>query len=204
MPTGYTAAIKDGISFEKFALDCARAFGACVMIRDEPGGGEAIPEAFTPSDYHEKAAQQSRERLASVLAISPQEREQAADEQWAEAEKHRVAMLAEKRQLRDAYQAMLDRVEAWKPPTADHDGLKSFMQSQIRESIDFDCGESFYATPRPKLTGEQWVIEQVASIGRDIEYHDRRHAEEIERTAGRTEWVKALRASLVKREENNA
>ncbi|KKK60691.1 hypothetical protein LCGC14_3021870, partial [marine sediment metagenome] len=30
MPTGYTACIKDGISFEKFVMQCARAMGACV------------------------------------------------------------------------------------------------------------------------------------------------------------------------------
>jgi hypothetical protein len=36
MPTGYTAAIKDGISFEKFVWDCARGMGALVMMRDEP------------------------------------------------------------------------------------------------------------------------------------------------------------------------
>lgn len=35
MPTGYTADIKDGITFRDFALRCARAFGATIMQRDE-------------------------------------------------------------------------------------------------------------------------------------------------------------------------
>jgi hypothetical protein len=52
MPTGYTADIKNGISFKTFAMNCARAFGACVTLRDEPGGGDKIPEAFEASTYH--------------------------------------------------------------------------------------------------------------------------------------------------------
>ena len=54
MPSGYTNKIKDDISFEEFALSCARAFGACVEMRDDPGDAK-IPEEFTPSPYYKKA-----------------------------------------------------------------------------------------------------------------------------------------------------
>jgi hypothetical protein len=38
MPTGYTAPVQSGeiVELEDFILLCARAFGACVMQRDEP------------------------------------------------------------------------------------------------------------------------------------------------------------------------
>jgi len=38
MPTGYTTDIYNGkdVSFRDFALNCARAFGACIMQRDDP------------------------------------------------------------------------------------------------------------------------------------------------------------------------
>lgn len=52
MPTGYTDAIKDGISFNQFILSCARAFGALITMRDEPSSvpeglarGTAVPAA---------------------------------------------------------------------------------------------------------------------------------------------------------------
>jgi hypothetical protein len=196
VPTGYTAAIKDGISFKKFAMDCARAFGACVILRDEPPGGEAIPEEFTPSDYHEKAARRAREELSATLAMSPQERQQAADKQWETLEAIRATRLEENRRLRAAYESMLGSVDAWTPPTPDHTGLKAFMQTQIKESIDWDCSDEYHQKPIPRLTGEMWAVEKVGLLGRDIEYHDKHHAEEVERTAGRTAWVKALRDSL--------
>ena len=47
MPTGYTAPIKDGISFNDFMWGCARAFGALIMMRDDPPG-TPIPERFEP------------------------------------------------------------------------------------------------------------------------------------------------------------
>ncbi len=38
MPSGYTENIYYGkkVAFKDFALGCARAFGACVMQRDDP------------------------------------------------------------------------------------------------------------------------------------------------------------------------
>ena len=196
MPTGYTAPIEHGISFEKFALNCARAFGACVSLRDEPGGGEAIPEEFAPSDYHEKNAARDREELAAVIAMTPQEREQAAAKKWEDGENYRLAALATRQKLRAAYEEMLAKVNAWVPPTPDHVGLKTFMRNQIENSIDFDCGEEYYSAPKPRLSGEQWALERTAQIARDIEYHAQEYAEELKRTADRTAWVKALRASL--------
>lgn len=94
MPTGYTADIKDGIDFKTYAMNCARAFGACVMLRDEPGGG--------------------------------------------------------------------------------------------------DYGK----TPTVRLTGEAWAAERRANLTRDVQYHERAHAAEVARAAGRTAWVQSLRAAL--------
>lgn len=52
MPTGYTSPLYEGkeISFEQFALRCARNFGALVMMREEPLD-TPIPEKFNPCEY---------------------------------------------------------------------------------------------------------------------------------------------------------
>ena len=74
MPTGYTAGVADGsiIDFNEYALQCARNFGACILLRDEPLSSE-IPE-FEPSDYHEKALTESKAGLSSFLAMNENER----------------------------------------------------------------------------------------------------------------------------------
>jgi len=45
MPTGYTCQVQDGMitEFKEFALLCARNFGACITLRDEPLSPD-IPE----------------------------------------------------------------------------------------------------------------------------------------------------------------
>ena len=55
MPTGYTAKLMEqGQTFPEFIMSCARAFGALIMMRDDPANAP-IPEKFEPSDYHVRA-----------------------------------------------------------------------------------------------------------------------------------------------------
>lgn len=196
MPTGYTADIAKGINFATFAMNCARAFGACVTIRDDPGGGEAIPDQFEPDTYHADAVVAAEGRLAELLKMTDPEKERAAAEAWDKAESHRVMRIAELRKLRAEYESMRAQVAAWRPPTPDHEGLKEFMLSQLDQSIDFDCDERFYSTPEQRMSGPEWHAYEVEDVRRSIETHSRQHAAEVQRAASRTAWVKALRASL--------
>ena len=196
MPTGYTANIKDGITFETYAMNCARAFGACISLREESGGGEMIPEQFSPSDYHAKAAQKSRDELQTLLTMTRQELDLEASKAWEDAEARRLARLESSRQQRKAYDEMLGKVDAWNPPTAEHVGLKNFMREQIEQSIQWDCDEEFDSNQTTRMTGEQWAEERTTHLNRDIKYHDRNHIEEVKRVEGRTAWVKALRSAL--------
>lgn len=194
MPTGYTAPIADGISFEKFIWGCARAFGALVMMRDDPQDAP-IPERFEPSDYHAQALKELRATLNAFDAMSHDGAEQAAIADYNKVCAYRAERVAEKEALRNKYQAMLEQVRGWTPPTPDHQGLKDFMEKQIIESIDFDCRVYPEDAPRQKV-GTDWLSEQVAETRRLIAYHEKEHAKEIERTESRNRWIAALRASV--------
>jgi hypothetical protein len=196
MPTWYTADIKDGIEFKTYAMNCARAFGACVELRDEPGGGDRIPDAFEPSGYHLKAVEKAHGELAALEAMTPAELERAAARAWDDAETSRLMRLEGYRKQRKAYEAMLAKVNAWAPPTPDHAGLHEFMRTQIEQSIDFDCNESYCSEPTVRLTGESWAAAERARCLRDVQHHEKEHAGEVSRAATRTEWVRALRAAL--------
>lgn len=67
MPTGYTWDIKDEITFEQFIMNCARAFGALVEMRDEPRD-KKIPDELKPSDYHNKEL--SKHQMVEQISIS--------------------------------------------------------------------------------------------------------------------------------------
>lgn len=196
MPTGYTAAVADGITFEQFVLRCSRAMGALILMRDEPMDAP-IPDRFEPSDYHQKKIEEATALIAKLDGMDGEEVETLASEDFDAEMKRYTDRIAKDRDLRGKYEAMLGQVQAWTPPTKDHEGFKTFMVKQLQESIEFDCNERYYDERRPqKKTGEQWLDEQIANARRDIEYHTKNHAEEVERTEGRNAWLEALRGSL--------
>ncbi len=101
---------------------------------------------------------------------------------------------AERAQHTERYAAMLSRVADWQPPTVDHVGLKKFMHEQLVESQRFDCG---YERPRPeRVAALTWLAGEIAEWRRRLARYESEHADEARRANERTEWVKALRASL--------
>lgn len=196
MPTGYTACVGEGADFHKYIFGCARAFGALIMMRDDPQDAP-IPEAFEPSDYHAKAIKEAQARLDELDRMSLEDAATAAQAAYADAVARNRKVMADNDALRAKYQAMLARVEQWKPPTTDHEGLKKFMREQLESSIDFDCKNEYYLRNMPvQMTALEWRSEQVEQARRDIGYHSKEHAEEVGRAHTRTDWVKALRESL--------
>lgn len=193
MPTGYTAAIADGITFQQYALNCARAFGALVTMRDDPADAP-IPEKFEASDHHTTALAESTAELARISGLSDsalRAEHAAALQIHADEHQRRVTECAE---LRAKYEAMLAQAKAYKAPTPDHERYAEFMVEQIAESISFDC--KVYERAAPPADPHLWRAQECARLVKDIEYHQKGHREEIERTEKRNAWISALRASL--------
>jgi hypothetical protein len=202
MPTGYTSKIADGIDFKTFALDCARAFGACIMLRDEPGGGDKIPQKFEPDPYYLKILNDKKYELENfdskytdeycIRMIEMEHRERF------ESNNIHNKKSAE---LEKKYRDMLASVNNWNPPTADHVGLKNFMIQQITDSIKWDCHyyaedeKAVFKKPKKKDI-KQWRQGKLNSIQRDVRYYEDRYNKECERLRKNNEWIADLRKSL--------
>jgi len=201
MATGYTSVVKDGISFSQFALRCAHAVGEPVELRDS-GLGSPIPE-FKPCDYHQKELEKAKERLACLRKMDATAADVSAEAEWVRLSADHIRCVTAKRDLRAKYEAMLKQVEAWVPPTYDHQGLKRFMTEQLTSSIDSDCSERYDAEFAPKhLTGPAVLARELATAQKNIYYHTAEYAKEVACCAERNEWVRALRESLPQ-EENH-
>jgi hypothetical protein len=196
MPTGYTADIEKGISFEKFALNCARAFGALIEMRDDPMDAQ-IPKSFKPSTYHQERLAEAKRELEKIKKMTPKEADAEAKSYYEKELASHQKNLAAKRATKDKYQKMLEQVQSWTPPSPDHEELKTFMLEQIYQSIDFDCSEKYMDAPK-KISGKEWKSIHLDSAKRDIEYHTKGWAEEVERVESRNKWIKQLRESLKK------
>lgn len=197
MPTGYTAGVRDGTvtDFSVFALQCARAFGALVLLRDESMDAP-IPKAFEPCGYHADAERMARlecERLKGMSAEDISVEHRAAMDQAivrSQERDHRDSLVV------DRYQTMLAKVRAWTPPTPEHDGLKKFMIEQLEKSIEWDGPMEPRYGEEIETDTEKWHTQRLRQATKDIGRHKVEYAREVERTNQRNAWVNALRESL--------
>ncbi len=195
-PTEYTAAITegDGISFNAFAMRCARAFGALVQMRDMPMDAP-IPEKFEQSSYHAEQITDDETTLSELIAMPEGDIADACQKEYDEGMVYYTERLDSIAAQKLKYASMLNEVEAWVPPTSDHEELKSFMRNQIQESIDHDCSTTYTEPPKKVMPGD-WHAQKIDTITRSIEYHKKHHTDDVSRAATRTEWVRQLRNSL--------
>lgn len=193
MPTGYTADVQSGAvtDLRTFALRCARAFGACILQRDDESN--ALPKHREESSHYAKSLDEARERLALLEAMSLTEAQDAADRSYgllyADYEKRKAENLIE----RNRYNAMLAEVVQWKPPTSEHVGLKDFMVEQLRSSIDFDDHEP---EAPAHLSGPAWRAMEIGIVRGNVKYYEKSLREERERVRGANQWIDALYESL--------
>lgn len=193
MPTGYTASVHDGeVAFPDFVMGCARAFGALVMMRDDPADAE-IPDEFEPSTHYSEALATAKARLDELVHLTPDDAERAARTAYDEAHARWLDSQRAALAVRLRYEAMLDQVRAWVPPSNEHQGLKDFMVSQLEDSIVFDCSPTDPPTVR---AGVAWLADELDRARRDVTYYEGEARKEIERAEGRTRWVRQLRESL--------
>jgi len=193
MPTGYTHEVVEGsvTDFATFAMICARAFGACVTMRDEPADAP-IPDEFKPSIYSAQRLAEAKARLEQLRAMTPEQAEAATVEAYERGCKSAEEYDAKQTEQDRRLDAMLAEVEKWTPPTAEHVEMKSFMIEQLTISKN-----GSYRARRPKkMTGQEWLDAEKKEAMREVDYHAVAQAREEERAKGRTAWIKALRLSL--------
>ena len=197
MPTGYTASVNDGTitTLRDYALGCARAFGALIELRDEPSSAP-IPQKFKRSTYHDKALKDAEDDLASLSNLTPADRQAKADKANADALAYWQKSKADRAAIKARYDAMLAKAKGWTPPTSDHEEFKTFMVSQLEQSIDFDTTGYGPDEPPAPVTAEEWYADALKEAKRQVKYHTEGRDEEIKRTAERQAWLDALRGAL--------
>ncbi len=197
MPTGYTDKIKDGITFKEFAMNCARAFGACITMRDE-SSDTPIPDKFEPSQYHVEALEKAQKELDRINTLTFDECELEMEAENQDTIDYHNDSIKRKNDLRKQYENILTEVYNYVPPTPDHDHFRDFMIRQIEESIEYDCSIEYNMEMLDEMDidVEKWKQEKIDRLTKDIKYHLDEDDKERERVAGRNQWLKQLRESL--------
>lgn len=194
MPTAYTDAVANGASFEEFAMLCARAFGPCISMRDEPIS-KPIPFVIEPMPYYTEVLITTKQMLDSIKGLSAEEVDEYAKADAQAAHDKAVTRNAHIDGLRIVYGAMRERVEAWDVPSPQHVGLKQFMLSQIDDTVAHDCRNVPVPGVHP-MDGEAWRAMRVDQLTAKLDKAQARYQQECEGAANSTMWLTALRRSL--------
>lgn len=200
MPTGYTADIKNGISFRKFALNCARNFGAAIALRDESSDVEITPENVKfGGNYYQKALTKAKLAKTKFDKLSQKQKRQLFKKETEKNINYCRQSDASMKAQKKSYLSMLEKVQKWNPPTKDHENMKNFMVSQIEGSINFDCNTEYNNERIVSVvtqTYSEWLKSKKEKLIWDINYHEEQLAKENQRNDERSNWVKNLIDSL--------
>lgn len=196
MATGYTYGVEDGTvtSFREFATQCSRAMGAAMHQRDYGNVNEGITEYSFGVDRLEIAV------VSAGLEMEIARRR--SDENWAAEYETYISSetASHEEQLKrwhlatSRYGSMILKVEAWEPPTTEHEGMKTFMLDQLQMSLQSLRNEPAF-TPFYK-SAEEYKLGNIAGSEIMLEQAKKQLENAEASRAEQNAWVRALYASL--------
>lgn len=194
--TGYTQKlVEEGQDFKSFVMTCARAFGACVTLRDE-ALSDHIPE-FKVGDYYPKAVKQAKARLAKMEKMTPAQQLAYGKRQKLAAIKSYAKELIPRDEMRNKrVQEMIDQVKDWEPPSAEHVNLKNFMLEQLGMSKEDDSYWRRALEQAEAIDETALFAEHLETARRDVTYYTAQLEKEKESVRKHNLWVRQLVESL--------
>ena len=203
MPTGYTAGIIDGKTetFQEFAKQCMRAFGACIHMRDD--NMNKVYEPRTPSDYHSKALEEAKEKLKQAENLTDAELIEMRKKELEESEKYHLDNISKIKASRIRLEEFLTKATEFKAPTPEHEGFRKFMIEQLQSTIEYDGKTDYHDNGLLEVQTELKNIDpnkiresMITDANKNIIYHTKEYKLELERCAGANAWVDKLLLTL--------
>jgi hypothetical protein len=199
MSTYYTHPVCEGTvtSLREFMLNCARAVGYYVTLRDEAGGPidqfdlEKLVAPRLRNNEQKFSAQ-----LAELEGMSDEEagRRAQAELQRRLAERREAAEEAAQRRAR--CEAMLGKVRACACPSKEHAQLWKFCEEQLADTILLERDLEESPIDPEKYTARAWKERQAAFLRRQIESEREDNELERELAARRRAYTEALLKAL--------
>lgn len=198
MATGYTMEIAEGkkVTGEEFIIKCARAFGACISMRDD-SLNKPIPPYFEADKYYSNRLETLNKELDLLRSLSLEEVQNKIEKENERISKSNLATIENKKKLMERYLKTLSEVTKWQPPTEEHVKLKEFAIEQLENSIESDC-KMHYMEELITVSPKEYIANEIKWCLTDIEYATKRQKEESDSLAKRNKWIEDLRNSFIK------
>lgn len=203
--TGYTSIFSEKEpSLKEFAFICARAFGACISMKDEPVS-KMPPLKVKPDTYHKEEAKRMEASLKRLEKLSEEKLAKNFRKSLKETIKQAKRGIKKNQDLKKRLRKMVRRVNAWNPPESVF-CLKKFMLEQLESSIyyaddSFDRRSIDAARKKLELVKNPEALkklreEAVKEVRGEIESSLEHQKKENERAANATKWLRELYSSL--------
>lgn len=191
MPTGYTAKIEDGtiVEVKDYILQCARAFGALIHMREESMDKEI--EYCVPNEYYKEKLEESKRRLDDFMSLTDKEIQVKIEHNYKTDIESNKEIYKGGEESNKKYNEMLEKVKSWIPPTNEHLELKEFAINQIEISKS-DWHIKYKDKMPERLSVNEYKKLEIDGLNRDIEYNKKRYQEEIKRCEERNKWIREL------------
>lgn len=197
MPTGYTADIYNGepVTGKQFIITCARNFAAFIHLRDERMDAELTLPSAPDNSFYEKGLEEARHQLKMAEALTIEEAEKMAEESYNSSLAHMKKVIEDKKVILARYHKVLREVEAWTPPTEEHQNLKDFAINQIMISIGSDCNMEYWEgqlKTLKKTPGKEYREERIKYMEREVEYYERTMQDRLDSYQNKVKWIEEL------------
>lgn len=167
MPIGCAGAIRRGVTFEEFVLQAAAMLA--------PQLGLDNPVAVQGADFPLAAElAEARAYLAELEAMDEAAAQLACDADYAQQRAEWEAGQRAKIELRQRYEEVLKRLEAWTPEFPSHRAFKSRLMEDLGLSIACDCCKSERVPIR--MGHFEWRIQKMVEQTLRISHIERRSA----------------------------
>lgn len=204
MPSSSTHELCEGeeISVSTYILRNARSFGALHHMFGESINTPIKKQEFTDSRY-EDGIKKAKESIIKFENMPVKEIEDTINASYDATVEYNKETYDKKLKVSNRIKEMIEKVEAWIPPTSEHINLKEASLSHLKEVLEIECGGmDRYLEPVVKETVEEYRELRISILEEDIKrYHDNRQREKS-RIEGSSAWIDALEKSLEELEKN--
>lgn len=200
MPTGYTAGVMDGTitEFKDYAFQCARDFGALVMLRDDPITPD-IP-TLKVEGYYLAEVKRSEKEVERLSIMTSKQIEAEFLKYKAREIKYHTKGIKDQEKTRKRYLKMLEEAKKFVAPTDEHVEYRDFLISQLEESLNWDCGSNYHqeqlAKVKRKKSAKAWHREVLAAEKSGLKYARKSLKEETDRVKSRNDWLNQLKKAV--------
>jgi len=203
MPTGYTNGILNGEikTFDEFAKQCIRAFGAAIHMRDDDFNKEY--EKRKPDNYYINSLNTAKEKLEKIKKASDNDIIKKHTKELKAYRKTYIEKIKVIKKDKELLESFLNKAENFTPPTSEHENFKKFMIQQLLETIKYDCNSYYYEQELHDVNERLNNINAndirdnlVKRYEKDILYYTEGYEKEVENCNTSNEWVDTLLNSL--------